>query len=115
MEFVAGRVLWDQSLPGMTPAERSAIYDEMNRVIAALHSVDYQAIGLGDYGKPGNYFSRQIEGWTKQYKLSETESIPAMDSLMAWLPEHRPQQRADPTAIGHRRYRLHDLLLDRTA
>ncbi|WP_163886378.1 phosphotransferase, partial [Providencia stuartii] len=77
---VQGRVLWDQALPGMAPAERSAIYDEMNRVISALHTVDYAAIGLADYGKPGNYFARQIERWSKQYKLSETESIPAMDN-----------------------------------
>ncbi|WP_354687777.1 phosphotransferase [Cupriavidus necator] len=114
MEFVAGRVLWDQSLPGMSPAERGAIYDEMNRVIAALHTVDYNAIGLGDYGKPGNYFQRQIERWTKQYKLSETESIPAMDSLMDWLPQHIPQEDADLTSIVHGDYRLDNLMFHPT-
>ncbi|MCY1365661.1 Phosphotransferase enzyme family protein [compost metagenome] len=114
MEFVAGRVLWDQSLPGMGNAERSAIYDEMNRVIAALHTVDYNAIGLGDYGKPGNYFQRQIERWTKQYKLSETESIPAMDALMDWLPQHIPQEDADLTSIVHGDYRLDNLMFHPT-
>jgi aminoglycoside phosphotransferase (APT) family kinase protein len=114
MEFVAGRVLWDQSLPGMSTAERSAIYDEMNRVIAALHTVDYNAIGLGDYGKPGNYFQRQIERWTKQYKLSETESIPSMDALMDWLPQHIPQEDADLTSIVHGDYRLDNLMFHPT-
>ncbi|MDO8419454.1 MAG: phosphotransferase, partial [Rubrivivax sp.] len=70
MEFMDGRVLWDQALPGMTPAERGAIYDEMNRVIAALHSVDAKAVGLADFGKPGNYFERQIGRWSKQYLAS---------------------------------------------
>jgi aminoglycoside phosphotransferase (APT) family kinase protein len=73
MEFVEGRVLWDQSLPGMTPRRTRAIYDELNRVIAQLHTVDYAAIGLADYGKPGNYFARQIERWTRQYQASQTE------------------------------------------
>ena len=68
-------MLWDQSLPGMSKTERGAIYDEMNRVIAQLHSVDYAAIGLTDFGKPGNYFARQIGRWTKQYQASETEKI----------------------------------------
>ena len=72
MEFMQGRVLWDQSLPGMTPAERAAIYDEMNRVIAALHSVKFAERGLAGYGKPGNYFERQIGRWSKQYQASVT-------------------------------------------
>src|ERR671931_299147 len=78
MDYVEGRVLWDTTLPGMTPAQRGAIYYEMNRVIAALHEVDYAAIGLGDFGKPGNYFARQIDRWSKQYKASETGTIEAM-------------------------------------
>ncbi|AQW32431.1 phosphotransferase (plasmid) [Ralstonia syzygii subsp. celebesensis] len=110
MEFVQGRVLWDQALPGMTGAERDAIYDEMNRVIAVLHSVDYAAIGLADYGKPGNYFARQIERWSRQYKLSETESIPAMDSLIDWLPQHVPHEAAEITRIVHGDYRLDNLI-----
>lgn len=114
MEFVSGRVLWDQALPDMTPAERGAIYDEMNRVIAALHSVDYKAIGLADYGKPGNYFQRQIERWSKQYKLSETESIPAMDQLIEWLPNHIPADADELTTIVHGDYRLDNLMFHPT-
>lgn len=114
MEFVSGRVLWDQALPDMTPAQRGAIYDEMNRVIAALHSVDYKAIGLADYGKPGNYFQRQIERWSKQYKLSETESIPAMDQLIAWLPNHIPADADELTSIVHGDYRLDNLMFHPT-
>ncbi|MBS0442361.1 MAG: phosphotransferase family protein, partial [Proteobacteria bacterium] len=90
MEFVQGRVLWDQTLPGMSPTERGAIYDEMNRVIAALHTVDVAAAGLAGYGKPGNYFERQIGRWRKQYLASITEPIDAMDRMMEWLPAHMP-------------------------
>lgn len=112
MEFVAGRVLWDQALPGMTPAERAAIYDEMNRVMAQLHTVDYAAIGLADYGKPGNYFARQIERWSKQYVASQTETIDAMDQLIAWLPHHIPP--GEDTAIVHGDFRLDNLLFHPT-
>ncbi len=111
MEFVDGRVLWEQGLPGMSNAERSAIYDEMNRVIAALHSVDHVAIGLADYGKPGNYFVRQIGRWSKQYQASETEKIEAMDRLIEWLPHHVPA--GDETTIVHGDYRLDNLMFDR--
>src|SRR5438477_6568444 len=75
MDFVDGRVLWDPALPGLTPSERCSVFDDMNRVIAALHTIDYVAAGLEDFGKPGNYFSRQIDRWTRQYKASETEPI----------------------------------------
>ena len=85
MECMEGRVLWDQSLPGMEPAQRAAIYDEMNRVISALHTVDFAAQGLADYGKSGNYFERQIGRWSKQYVASVTQPIPEMDQLMQWL------------------------------
>ncbi len=108
MEYVEGRVFWDQSLPGMTAAERAAIYDEMNRVIAALHKVDYAAIGLADYGKPGNYFARQIGRWSKQYQASETEKIEAMDRLIDWLPEHIPP--GEETSIVHGDYRMDNLI-----
>ena len=108
MEFVEGRVLWDQSLPGMTNAERGAIYDEMNRVIALLHGVDVAAVGLADYGKPGNYFERQIGRWSKQYLASVTEPIDAMDELMRWLPAHIPAGARDDaqTTIVHGDFRL---------
>jgi aminoglycoside phosphotransferase (APT) family kinase protein len=112
MEFVHGRVLWDQSLPGATNAERGAIYDEMNRVIAALHTVDVKAVGLADYGKPGNYFERQIGRWSKQYQASITEPIDAMDRLIEWLPAHIPASGRDDTqvAIVHGDYRLDNLI-----
>jgi aminoglycoside phosphotransferase (APT) family kinase protein len=112
MDCVEGRVLWDQTLPGMANTERRAIYDEMNRVIAALHQVDYQAIGLADYGKPGNYFARQIGRWSKQYQASETEKIEAMDNLIAWLPNNIPA--GDETAVVHGDYRLDNLIFHPT-
>jgi aminoglycoside phosphotransferase (APT) family kinase protein len=113
MEYVEGRVLWDQSLPGMRPAERAAIYDEMNRVIAALHTVDVDAAGLADYGKPGNYFARQIGRWSKQYQASETEPIEAMHRLIEWLPQHMPAESDEASArvsIVHGDYRLDNLI-----
>jgi aminoglycoside phosphotransferase (APT) family kinase protein len=112
MGFVEGRVLWNQALPGMSPAERGAIYDEMNRVIAALHTVDVAAAGLADYGKPGNYFERQIARWGKQYLASVTQPIEAMDRLMAWLPAHRPASARDESKVSvvHGDYRLDNLV-----
>lgn len=112
MEFIEGRVLWDQSLPGMTPPERAAIYDELNRVIAQLHTIDYAAIGLADYGKPGNYFARQIERWTRQYQASATETIEAMDNLIAWLPQHIPAGEA--TSIVHGDFRMDNMIFHPT-
>lgn len=116
MEFLQGRVLWDQSLPGMTTAERGAYYDEMNRVIAALHSVDFAARGLADFGKPGNYFARQIGRWSKQYQASITEPIAEMEQLMAWLPAHMPASALDErrVAIVHGDYRLDNLMFHPT-
>lgn len=112
MSFMPGRVLWDQSLPGMTNAERVAHYDEMNRVIAALHQVDFKAVGLAAYGKPGNYFERQIGRWSKQYLASVTEPNPAMDSLLAWLPAHIPASARDESevAIVHGDYRMDNVV-----
>ncbi|GAA3991776.1 phosphotransferase [Comamonas faecalis] len=112
MEFMAGRVLWDQALPGMAPAERGAVYDEMNRVIAALHSVDFAARGLADYGRPGNYFERQIGRWSKQYQASITQPIAEMDELMAWLPAHMPASAKDESRVSivHGDYRLDNLV-----
>jgi len=108
MDCVEGRVLWEQSLPGFSNAQRRDIYDEMNRVIAALHTVDYAKIGLGDYGKPGNYFERQIGRWSKQYRASETEKIEAMDNLIAWLPKNIPQ--GEEISIVHGDYRLDNMV-----
>ena len=104
MDFVDGRVLWDQSLPGMTKTERAAIWDELNRVIAQLHSIDYRAVGLEEFGKPGNYIERQISRWTKQYQASETERVAAMDNLIAWLPKNIPPSAS--TTVVHGDYRL---------
>ena len=112
MEHVDGRVLWDQSLPGMTPAARGAIYDEMNRVIAALHAVDYAAIGLADYGRPGNYFARQIGRWVKQYQASETDAIEPMNRLIEWLPGNIPA--GEETTIVHGDYRMDNLVFHPT-
>jgi aminoglycoside phosphotransferase (APT) family kinase protein len=110
MEMVEGRVLWDPLLPGMQPPERRAYYDAMNRVIAALHRVDYAALGVADFGKPGNYFQRQIDRWSRQYKASETEPIPAMDRLIQWLPRNIPAGEA--TSIVHGDYRIDNLIFD---
>ena len=112
MEFMDGRVLWDQSMPNMSNTERAAHYDEMNRVIAQLHSIDYKAIGLETYGKPGNYFGRQIDRWTRQYKASETEHIPAMEHLIEWLPQHIPA--GEQTTIVHGDYRLDNMIFHPT-
>ncbi|MDM0016926.1 phosphotransferase [Variovorax saccharolyticus] len=116
MEFMAGRVLWDQSLPGVDNATRSAIYDEMNRVIAALHTVKFADRGLADYGKPGNYFERQIGRWSKQYVASVTQPIPEMDRLMEWLPAHIPASARDGsmTSIVHGDFRLDNLMFHAT-
>src|SRR5512142_1426052 len=99
MDFVPGRTFWDPALPELDRAGRAALWDDANRVIAALHRVDYAAIGLADYGKPGNYFERQIGRWTRQYRASETARIDAMDRLIEWLPEHIPQD--DQSSIVH--------------
>ena len=116
MEFVQGRVLWDQSLPGFDNAGRAAIYDEMNRVIAALHKVDVRAVGLESYGKPGNYFDRQIGRWSKQYVASITEPIVEMDRLMEWLPANMPASARDDSQVSvvHGDYRLDNLVFHPT-
>ncbi|MFN7724422.1 MAG: phosphotransferase [Rubrivivax sp.] len=116
MAFMEGRVLWDQALPGLSNAERGAHYDAMNQVLAALHSVDVGAAGLADYGKPGNYFERQIGRWSKQYLASVTESIPEMDRLIAWLPAHLPASALDNSqvAVVHGDYRLDNLVFHPT-
>ena len=108
MDYVEGRVLWDPSLPGMSTDRRAAYFDELNRVIAALHKVGYLRIGLADYGKPGNYIERQINRWTKQYRASETERIEAMEYLIEWLPKNIPS--GDETTIVHGDYRMDNVI-----
>jgi len=109
MEHLDGRIFWDQRLPEIaSPAERAAMFDSMNRVIADLHRVDYAAVGLGEFGRPGNYMGRQIARWSRQYRASETETIVAMDRLIEWLPEHLPPE--SPPAIVHGDYRMDNLI-----
>jgi len=109
MEYVEGRVLRDPTLPQVTPAQRAAIYDAMNDVLARLHRIDPAAVGLQDFGKPGNYFARQIGRWTRQYELSRTEDIPSMTKLLAWLPAHIPP--GEETRLVHGDYRLENMIL----
>ena len=109
MDYVRGRLLRDPTLPDLKPAERRAIYEEILRVLASLHAVDYEAIGLADYGKPGNYFGRQIRRWSQQYEASKTREIASMDRLMKWLPENIPDD--DTSCIVHGDYRLDNLVL----
>ncbi len=109
MAKVEGRVLWDLKLPGIQPAERRAIYEAQTDALAALHRFDPEAVGLGDYGRAGNYFGRQVGRWTKQYRASETEPVPAMDRLIAFLPESLPPEGA--SRIVHGDYRLDNMIL----
>ncbi|MDB5851329.1 MAG: phosphotransferase family protein, partial [Rhodoferax sp.] len=122
MECMEGRVIWDQALPDMTPAQRGEIYDEMNRVISALHTVKFADRGLAGYGKPGNYFDRQIGRWSKQYKASAdgsgpmSQPIDAMDKLVEWLPAHIPAAARDESKISivHGDFRLDNLMFHPT-
>ncbi len=109
MEYKEGRVFWDPALPELENSERSAIYDEMNRVLAALHRVDVNAVGLSDYGRPGNYYERQFNRWSKQYRASETETIEAMDQLIDWLHKNMPADDGR-VALAHGDYRLDNLI-----
>jgi len=112
MEYVHGRVLADFALPNKSPDERRAIYLDMVRVLAALHSVNYADLGLEDFGKPGNYFSRQIGRWSKQYVAAKTDEIVSMERLMAYLPENVPDD--DASCIVHGDYRMGNMLFHPT-
>ncbi len=109
MEYVEGRIFWELDLPGLDPEERAAIYDSVNDTIAKLHGFDYEAMGLADFGKPGNYFERQISRWSGQYRASETRTIEAMDRLIEWLPEHIPDDES--ASIVHGDFRLDNLVV----
>lgn len=115
MAFVDGRVLWDQSLPGFTPSQRHALFTEMNQTLANLHCIAPASVGLADYGKPGNYFERQISRWSKQYQQSVTQPIQAMEELIEWLPKHIPDSARsdDLVSIVHGDYRLDNLMFAR--
>jgi aminoglycoside phosphotransferase (APT) family kinase protein len=108
MDYVEGRVYFDRLLPGCTPQQRSEMYDAMNDVLAKLHNVDYQAVGLADFGKPTGYVARQVSRWSKQYVASCVEDTPAMNELMKWLPANQPAE--DEAAIAHGDYRIGNLL-----
>lgn len=109
MDYIPGRVFPDRTLPGCTKAERAAIYDDMNRVLALLHKLDWRTLGLEGFGRPEGYMARQIARWSKQYEASRTEDVPAMEALMRWLPAHVPPD--EPAVIAHGDYRLGNLLI----
>ncbi|RVU38092.1 phosphotransferase family protein [Hwanghaeella grinnelliae] len=112
MEFLEGRVLPDPSIPEASVAERQAIYESLCDTLAKLHNVDYEAIGLGDFGKPANYVQRQLDRWTKQFHAAKTDEMPAMDALIDWLPANMPDE--DETAIAHGDFRLENTILHPT-
>lgn len=109
MEFKAGTVFWDPALPDMSNAERGAIFDQMNQVLVDLHSVDVDKVGLADYGRPSNYFSRQTDRWSKQYRASELETIGDMDRLMDWLPQNMPADDGKLVLV-HGDFRLDNIM-----
>jgi len=112
MEFLDGRIFWDPRLPGLSPAERRAMFQSMNTVIAALHSVGYVEVGLAEFGRPGNYMARQVARWSRQYQASETAKQPAMDRLIEWLPRHLPPE-GEPRIV-HGDYRIDNLIFHAT-
>jgi len=111
MEFCEGRIFWDSSIPEVAKTDRTAIYDDMNRVLAALHQVDIDASGLNDFGKPGSYFERQYGRWSSQYRASEMQRIEPMETLIAWLGDHLPDDDGRVTIV-HGDYRLDNMIFD---
>jgi len=112
MDYLEGRIFRDATLPGLSPAERAAVYDDLNATLAKLHAVDFEAVGLGDYGRPGNYFERQVARWTRQYRDAESELIPAMEALIAELPGRIPADQS--VSIAHGDYRLENVMFHPT-
>jgi len=112
MDCVHGRVMTDPAIPGVTPRERRLIYESIVDVLARLHTTDWRALGLADFGRPGNYFVRQLHRWTQQYRASETEKIESMERLIPWLPEHIPP--GDETALVHGDFRLGNVIIHPT-
>jgi aminoglycoside phosphotransferase (APT) family kinase protein len=110
MRHVEGRIFWDCRMPDLDPRERAAVFDSVNETLARLHTVDYASLGLGDFGKPGNYFTRQISRWTRQYELSRTQDIPEMESLISWLPAAVPADDGR-SSIVHGDYSLHNIII----
>ena len=112
MDYLEGRIFRDATLPGLSPVERAAIYDDLNATLAKLHAVDFEAVGLGDFGRPGNYFERQVARWTRQYRDAESEHIPAMEALIAELPGRIPADQS--VTIAHGDYRLENVMFHPT-
>ena len=112
MDCVHGRVITDPQIPGATPRERAGIYDSLNETLARLHTTDWRALDLADFGRPGSYFTRQIHRWTQQYRASETERIEAMERLIEWLPAHCPAD--DETTLVHGDFRLGNTIIHPT-
>jgi len=112
MDWVKGRIFLDPSLPGMAPAERRAVFTDYLKVLARLHAIDPAAVGLADYGRPGNYYERQISRWVRQYKAAQTDDHPDMERLMAWLPAHMPAQ--SETRIVHGDFSIRNCMLHPT-
>jgi len=113
MDFVQGRVIWQPYVPDVPAGERAGIFDALNATIARLHDVDYRAAGLGDFGRPEGYVARQVKRWSEQYRASQTEGIPEMDRLMAWLPDAAPE--SGQSALVHGDFRLDNCILDERA
>ncbi|MDP4788480.1 MAG: phosphotransferase family protein, partial [Haliea sp.] len=114
MEYMDGRILWDPVLPdAKNNAERSAIYDSMNQAMAALHNVNVESVGLTNFGKPGNYFERQLARWTRQYRASETGTVANMETLLAWLPANMPEDDGTVSLV-HGDYRLDNMMFHAT-
>ena len=109
MEFVEGTIFWNPALPELDKAQRGKLYDEQNRGLAALHMVDPVKVGLGDFGKPGSYFARQRDRWTKQYRASETENQPDMEHLLKWLVDHEPADDGRVSLV-HGDYRIDNMI-----
>lgn len=112
MDFLEGRIFRDPQLPGLSPDERAAIYDSMNDVMARLHNVDFAGVGLGDFGRPGNFFARQIGRFTTQYRAAQTEAIEEMEFLIEWMPDNIPAE--DSVSIAHGDYRLENTIFHPT-
>lgn len=113
MEFVEGRIFWDPSLPELEARDRGAYFEAILRALAALHTVDVYAVGLGDFGKPGGYFPRQIARWSEQYRASETQAVPAMEALIARLPARCPPEDG-VVALAHGDFRIDNLMFHPT-
>ncbi len=114
MSYEDGRIFWNPALPEVPVEDRGAIYDALLGTMAALHDVDIDAVGLSDYGRPGNYFERQIDVWTRQYRAAQTDTLEALESLIEWLPAHCPAEAGKPSLV-HGDFRIDNLIFMRDA